>query len=148
MRIIVSNRADAPLYAQIAEQIRAAVLGGELGDGEALPSVRALARDLRISVITTTRAYSELEAEGFITTVPGKGAYVLPVDSALVREQLLRRVEQGLGAAIDAARLARLGRDELVGMLDVLLAADPAHPAATVPAGGTGPTEVAGRVER
>lgn len=148
MRIIVSNRADAPLYEQIAEQIRAAVLGGELGDGEALPSVRALARDLRISVITTTRAYSELEAEGFITTVPGKGAYVLPVDSALVREQLLRRVEQGLGAAIDAARLARLGRDELVGMLDVLLATGPADPPAPGPADVAGPTEDAGRVER
>jgi GntR family transcriptional regulator len=129
VRIIVSNRADAPLYEQIAEQVKAAVLGGELGEGEALPSVRALARDLRISVITTTRAYSELEAEGFITTVPGKGAYVLPVDSALVREQLLRRVEQGLGAAIDAARLARLGRDELVGMLDVLLTAADAEEA-------------------
>lgn len=144
MRIIVSNRADAPLYEQIAEQVKAAVLGGELGEGEALPSVRALARDLRISVITTTRAYSELEAEGFITTVPGKGAYVLPVDSALVREQLLRRVEQGLGAAIDAARLARLGRDELVGMLDVLLAADPAEGAG--PAEGARPAD--GRVER
>lgn len=144
MRIIVSNRADAPLYEQIAEQVKAAVLGGELGEGEALPSVRALARDLRISVITTTRAYSELEAEGFITTVPGKGAYVLPVDSALVREQLLRRVEQGLGAAIDAARLARLGRDELVGMLDVLLAADPAEGAG--PAQGARPAD--GRVER
>lgn len=144
MRIIVSNRADAPLYEQIAEQVKAAVLGGELGEGEALPSVRALARDLRISVITTTRAYSELEAEGFITTVPGKGAYVLPVDSALVREQLLRRVEQGLGAAIDAARLARLGRDELVGMLDVLLAADPGEGAG--PAQGARPAD--GRVER
>jgi GntR family transcriptional regulator len=137
VRIIVSNRADAPLYEQIAEQVKAAVLGGELGEGEALPSVRALARDLRISVITTTRAYSELEAEGFITTVPGKGAYVLPVDSALVREQLLRRVEQGLGAAIDAARLARLGRDEL-------LAADPGEGAG--PAQGARPAD--GRVER
>ncbi|HYQ75459.1 GntR family transcriptional regulator [Cellulomonas sp.] len=129
MRIVVSNRADAPLYEQVAEQIRAAVLTGELRDGDALPSVRALARDLRISVITTTRAYSELEAAGFITTVPGKGAFVLPVDSALVREQLLRRVEDGLGAAIDAARLARLGRDDLVGMLDVLLAATDAEEA-------------------
>jgi GntR family transcriptional regulator len=95
--------------------------------------VRALARDLRISVITTTRAYAELAAEGFITTVPGKGAYVLPVDSALVREQLLRRVETGLGEAIDAARLARLGRDDLVAMLDALLVDGPAAtgPAAT-----------------
>ena len=122
MRIVVSNRADAPLYEQVAEQIKVAVLAGELRDGDALPSVRALARDLRISVITTTRAYAELEAAGFITTVPGKGAYVLPVDTALVREQLLRRVEDGLGAAVDAARLAGVDRDGLVEMLDVVLA--------------------------
>jgi len=122
MRIVVSNSADAPLYEQVAEQIKVAVLGGELHDGDALPSVRALARDLRISVITTTRAYAELEAAGFITTVPGKGAYVLPVDTALVREQLLRRVEDALGAAADAARLAGVDRDGLVEMLDVVLA--------------------------
>ncbi len=122
MRIVVSNRADAPLYEQVAEQIKVAVLAGELRDGDALPSVRALARDLRISVITTTRAYAELEAAGFITTVPGKGAYVLPVDTELVREQLLRRVEDGLGAAVDAARLAGVDRDGLVEMLDVVLA--------------------------
>lgn len=122
MRIAVSNSADAPLYEQVAEQIKVAVLAGELADGDALPSVRALARDLRISVITTTRAYAELEAAGFITTVPGKGAYVLPVDTALVREQLLRRVEDALGSAADAARLAGVGRDGLVEMLDVVLA--------------------------
>lgn len=122
MRIVVSNSADAPLYEQVAEQIKVAVLAGELTDGDALPSVRALARDLRISVITTTRAYAELEAAGFITTVPGKGAYVLPVDTALVREQLLRRVEDALGTAADAARLAGVDRDGLVEMLDVVLA--------------------------
>jgi GntR family transcriptional regulator len=126
VRIVVQNSADVPLYEQVAQQIKAAVLGGELVEGAALPSVRALARDLRISVITTTRAYAELAAEGFITTVPGKGAYVLPVDSALVREQLLRRVEDGLGTAIDAARLARIGRDDLVSMLDALLVDGPA----------------------
>ncbi|QZN84367.1 GntR family transcriptional regulator [Cellulomonas sp. C5510] len=122
MRIVVSNSADAPLYEQVAEQIKVAVLAGELQDGDALPSVRSLARDLRISVITTTRAYAELEAAGFITTVPGKGAYVLPVDTALVREQVLRRVEDALGAAADAARLAGVDRDGLVEMLDVVLA--------------------------
>jgi GntR family transcriptional regulator len=126
VRIVVQNSADVPLYEQVAQQIKAAVLGGELVEGAALPSVRALARDLRISVITTTRAYAELAAEGFITTGPGKGAYVLPVDSALVREQLLRRVEDGLGTAIDAARLARIGRDDLVSMLDALLVDGPA----------------------
>src|SRR4051812_50025424 len=86
-----------------------AILSGELAEGSVLPSVRALARDLRISVITTNRAYTELAAEGFIATVPGKGAYVLPLDSELVREQLLRQVEDGLQAALDAARRGGVG---------------------------------------
>ncbi|MFB9413084.1 GntR family transcriptional regulator [Dactylosporangium matsuzakiense] len=113
-----------PLYQQIKDQVGAAILAGELPEGEALPSVRALARDLRISIITTTRAYAELAAEGFIATVPGKGAFVLPLDSELVREQLLRQVEEGLQAAIDAARRAGLQRDDLVLILDGLIAAE------------------------
>ena len=124
MRVVLSNSAGVPLYQQIKEQVGAAVLSGELAEGSALPSVRALARDLRISVITTTRAYTELAAEGFIGTVPGKGAYVLPLDSELVREQLLRQVEDGLQAALDAARRAGLGRDEVVRILDGLIEAE------------------------
>jgi GntR family transcriptional regulator len=125
VRVVLSNSAGVPLYQQIKEQVGTAILSGELAEGEALPSVRALARDLRISVITTTRAYTELAAEGFIGTVPGKGAYVLPLDSELVREQLLRRVEDGLQTALDAGRRAGLGRDDLVRMLDGLLSAEP-----------------------
>jgi GntR family transcriptional regulator len=125
VRVVISNRSGVPLYEQIVEQVTAAILTGELAEGEALPSVRALARDLRISVITTTRAYAELEVAGYVSNVPGKGAYVLPVDSALVREQLLRRAEDGLASAIDAARLAGLSRDDLVELLDTLLAAEP-----------------------
>ncbi|ETK35551.1 GntR family transcriptional regulator [Microbispora sp. ATCC PTA-5024] len=121
MRVVLSNSSGVPLYQQIKEQVGTAILSGELVQGSALPSVRVLARDLRISVITTTRAYAELAAEGFIVTVPGKGAYVLPLDSALVREQLLRRVEDGLQAALDAALLARLDRDGLIQILDGLL---------------------------
>ncbi|GAA3291811.1 GntR family transcriptional regulator [Dactylosporangium vinaceum] len=124
MRVVLSNSAGVPLYQQIKDQVGAAILAGELPEGEALPSVRALARDLRISIITTTRAYAELAAEGFIATVPGKGAYVLPLDSELVREQLLRQVEEGLQAAIDAARRAGLQRDDLVLILDGLIAAE------------------------
>jgi GntR family transcriptional regulator len=124
VRVVLSNSAGVPLYQQIKEQIGAAILTGELAEGDALPSVRALARDLRISIITTNRAYAELAAEGFVATVPGKGAYVLPLDSALVREQLLRQVEEGLQTALDAARRAGLGREDLVGMLDGLLQAD------------------------
>ena len=124
MRVVLSNSSGVPLYQQIKEQIGTAILSGELAEGSALPAVRGLARDLRISIITTNRAYAELAAEGFISTVPGKGAYVLPLDSALVREQLLRRVEDGLQAALDAARLAGLGRDEVVTMLDGLVHAE------------------------
>ena len=124
MRVVLSNSAGVPLYQQIKEQVGTAILSGELAEGSALPSVRALARDLRISVITTTRAYTELAAEGFIATVPGKGAYVLPLDSELVREQLLRQVEDGLQAALDAARRAGLGRDEVVRILDGLIEAE------------------------
>jgi GntR family transcriptional regulator len=120
VRVVLSNSSGVPLYQQIKEQIGAAVLAGELAEGEALPSVRALARDLRISIITTNRAYTELAAEGFIATVPGKGAYVLPLDSALVREQLLRQVEEGLRQALDAGRRAGLGRGEIVEILDEL----------------------------
>jgi GntR family transcriptional regulator len=123
VRVVLSNSSGVPLYQQIKEQIGAAVLSGELAEGAALPSVRALARDLRISIITTNRAYTELAAEGFIGTVPGKGAYVLPLDTAFVREQLLRQVEDGLQAALDAAGRAGLGRDELVGILDGLIRA-------------------------
>ena len=121
MRVVLSNSSKRSLYEQIKEQVSAAILSGELPEGAALPSVRALARDLRISVITTTRAYAELAAEGFIATVPGKGAFVQPLDSELVREQRLRQVEDGLQAAWDGARLAGLGRDDLVEMLDALI---------------------------
>lgn len=128
MRVMLSNRAGVPLYQQIKDQVEAAIQAGDLAEGTALPSVRALARDLRISVITTTRAYAELAAEGFIATVPGKGAYVQRLDSALVREQLLRQVEDGLQAALDVARRVGLERDDLIQILDGLIAADQEEP--------------------
>jgi GntR family transcriptional regulator len=124
VRVVLSNSAGVPLYQQIKDQVGTAILAGELAEGSALPSVRALARDLRISIITTTRAYAELAAEGFIATVPGKGAYVLPLDSALVREQLLRRVEDGLQTALDAALRAGLDREGLIQILDGLIQAE------------------------
>lgn len=124
MRVVLSNSSQVPLYEQIKEQIATAILGGELAEGAALPSVRVLARDLRISVITTTRAYAELGAEGFIATVPGKGAFVQPLDRELMREQRIRQVEAGLQAALDAARPAGLGRDDLVEILDTLIRAE------------------------
>ncbi|HTA04326.1 MAG TPA: GntR family transcriptional regulator, partial [Streptosporangiaceae bacterium] len=120
----LSNSAGVPLYQQIKEQVQTAIQSGDLAEGAALPSVRALARDLRISVITTTRAYAELAAEGFIATIPGKGAYVQRLDSALVREQLLRQVEDGLQTALDVARRAGLQRDDLIQILDGLIQAE------------------------
>jgi GntR family transcriptional regulator len=130
VRVVLSNNAGVPLYQQIKEQVGTSILSGELAAGSALPSVRALARDLRISIITITRAYAELAAEGFIATVPGKGAYVLPLDSALVREQLLRQVEDGLQAALDAAVRAGLGRADLIQILDGLMQAQDEYAAA------------------
>ena len=88
----LSNTAGVPIYEQIAQQVRDAILTGQVEADEMLPSIRALARDLRVSVITTTRAYSDLVAEGFLANVPGKGYFVLPRDSELVRGQVLREV--------------------------------------------------------
>ena len=121
MRIVITNMSGKPIYEQIEEQVKEAILSGELAEGDLLPSIRQLARDLKISVITTTRAYSDLEAQGFVAVVQGKGCFVLRKDSALVREQLLRRIEENLCAAINAARVAKLPRGELRRMLQVLL---------------------------
>lgn len=113
MKIVISNSSGIPIYEQIKEQIKTAILGGELKEGEVLPSIRLLARDLKISVITTTRAYTDLEQEGFVTNVQGKGCYVLPTNSELVKEQLLREIEDGLQTAINAAKIAKISRNEL-----------------------------------
>jgi GntR family transcriptional regulator len=110
-----------PIYEQIKEQIKEAILSGELCEGEALPSIRQLAKDLKISVITTTRAYTDLEQEGFIATVQGKGCYVLPKNNELVREQLLRRIEDSFLDAINTGRIAKLSRAELRKMLEFVL---------------------------
>ncbi len=93
MDIVLSNTSGQPIYAQIEDQIRAAILRGELTEDQAPPSIRVLARDLRVSVITTTRAYAELVASGLVANVPGKGYYVLPRDAKLVREQVRREIE-------------------------------------------------------
>ncbi len=121
MRIVLTNTSGKPIYEQIEEQIKEAVLSGDLAEGDLLPSIRQLARDLRISVITTTRAYSDLEQQGFVAVMQGKGCFVLRKDSKLVREQLLRKIEEQLCAAISAARVAKLSPAELKRMLEVLL---------------------------
>lgn len=121
MRIIISNSAGVPIYEQIKEQIKSAIFSGELNEGEALPSIRALARDLQVSVITTTRAYGDLEQEGFVTNVQGKGCFVLPQNKELALERARTAVEESLAAAIAAARGADIPKREFTTMLDILM---------------------------
>ncbi len=121
MRIIIQNTSKEPIYEQIEEQIKEAILCDELKEGDLLPSIRQLAKDLKISVITTTRAYAELEQEGFIAVQQGRGCFVLPKNSEIVREQLLRKIEENFSAAVNAARMAKLSRDEIIKMLDFIM---------------------------
>lgn len=120
MDILISNSGETPIYDQITRQMKGLILRGELREGEALPSMRLLARELRISVITTKRAYEELEREGFITTVPGKGCFVAPRNLELVREECLRRVEEHLSAAVEAARSGSVTLEEMTETLNIL----------------------------
>ncbi|HIR84779.1 MAG TPA: GntR family transcriptional regulator [Candidatus Galloscillospira excrementavium] len=124
MDIIISNSGGVPIYDQITRQVKSLILRGELKEGEALPSMRLLARDLRISVITTKRAYEELEREGFITTVPGKGCFVAPQDPELAREETLRRVEEHLAKAVETAKVGGVTLAELTDTLNILYGED------------------------
>lgn len=110
-----------PIYQQIAEQLKADILAGKLKEGEYLPSIRGLAKDLRISVITTMKAYEQLEAEGLVTAAQGKGFYVNAQDSEMLKEQHLRKVEEALLEAIRAAEIAGMTDQELQGTLQTLL---------------------------
>jgi len=121
VKIIISNTAGVPIYEQIKEQIKSAILSGETEENELLPSLRQLARDLKISVLTTTRAYTELEQEGYVTNVQGKGCYVMGRGSELIREQLLRDIEGNLTLAIKSARRAEVSDSELIKMLKILM---------------------------
>ena len=121
MKLIISNVSGVPIYEQIKQQLKSAILSGELQEEEALPSLRTLAKDLKISVLTVTRAYTELEQEGFVKNVQGRGCYVMGRGSELIREQLLRKVEEGLSEAISAAEMADLSAQELHRLLDILM---------------------------
>lgn len=120
MEIIIRNTANQPIYEQICSQLKAQIIAGRLAPGEALPSIRALAKDLRISVITTKRAYDELEAEGFLYTVAGKGCFVAEKNLDLIREQRLKELEDHLSAAAELAKSCGLTAGELLDMLRVL----------------------------
>ncbi len=121
MEFYISNSSGIPIYAQITEQIRAKILTGELQEGDALPSIRALAKELRISVITTKRAYEDLEQAGFINTLPGKGSFVAAQNPELRREEALRRVEEHLTEALEAARSGGISPEEVRETLNLLL---------------------------
>lgn len=121
MHIVISNTSGGPIYEQIKERIKAAILAGELKEDAQLPSIRQLAQDLRISVITTMRAYNELEQEGFVANVQGKGCFVLKQNKELIREEKMRQVENALQAAIDAARPLKLSYAEMAEILKLLM---------------------------
>lgn len=120
MDIIISNSSGQPIYEQICRQVKGAVASGKLKPGEPLPSIRNLARDLRISVITTKRAYEELERDGFICTIAGKGSFVAQQDVELARESSLREIEEHLTAALELSRQIELPISELQNILQVL----------------------------
>ena len=115
------QNSDIPIYQQIANQFREEILSGKRKQGEYLPSIRGLAKELRISVITTMKAYEELEKQGLVTAVQGKGYYVNAQDSEMLKEQHLRKVEEHLTNAISAARIANISDSELKQVLEMLL---------------------------
>ena len=124
MDIILSNSSGKPIYEQIADQVREQILSGALSAGDALPSMRVLAKELRISVITTKRAYEELERDGCLDNVPGKGCFVAPQNRELLREAQLRRVEDVLAQAVDEARKGGFSLSELQELLTLLYQGD------------------------
>ena len=121
MNILISNSSTLPIYEQIKEQVKAQILSGEMTENEMLPSLRQLAKDLKISVLTTTRAYNELEKDGFISSRQGKGFFVMPSSSNLIREQLIKEVEGNLNNAIQAAQRMSMSDDEVISLLRLLL---------------------------
>ena len=119
MDIILTNAGGQPIYDQIVSQVKAQILSGKLKEGDALPSLRALAKDLRISVITTKRAYEELEREGFIVSLTGKGSFVAGANTELIREEHLRRLEDHLREAVSLSHLCGLDLDGLTSILSM-----------------------------
>ncbi len=120
MNIVISNANGKPIYEQITSQIKAMIMEGTLKEDDALPSIRLLAKELRISVITTKRAYEELEQEGFIVTQPGKGSFVARSNQELMKEEQLRRIEASLQEAVDFAKIASIDEEYLRDMLAAL----------------------------
>ncbi len=120
MNIIISNVSGKPIYEQIYQQIKAEIMRGDLKEGEALPSMRLLAKELRISLITTKRAYEELERDGFIVTMTGRGSFVAKRNLALLQEEQLREVEACLTKAVELSKGCHLTKEELVSLLQTI----------------------------
>mgnify|MGYP000855895610 FL=1 len=120
MEIIISNSSGKPIYEQITSQIKNLIMSGDLLPGSSLPSMRLLAKELRISVITTKRAYEELEREGFITTIVGKGSFVSENNKELVKEEHLRKIEENIQSAVDYARQGGIPLEELHEIMDMI----------------------------
>lgn len=120
MDIIISNSSGVPIYEQIEEQIKSQILSGELAEGDALPSMRVLAKELKISIITTKRAYEDLERDGFIESITGKGSFVKGINSDMVKENMLFSIQELLEKAVDKAILCNVSYDELSEMLALL----------------------------
>ena len=120
MDIVISNSQSEPIYAQIETQIKAMIMQGKLKEGDALPSMRNLAKELRISLITTKRAYEELERDGFIVTVAGKGCFVAAKNTQLVREENLREIERLLARAVEIAKVCDVQENELKEILSCI----------------------------
>ena len=118
MTVLIDNKSGAPIYDQIYAQIKSQIISGALAEDEMLPSIRGLARDLRISFITTRRAYEELEKDGFLYTLPGKGCFVAPKNTELLREELLKKIEGQLDDAVRLAAACNLDKKDLMQMLE------------------------------
>ena len=120
MDIIISNSSGVPIYEQIEEQIKSQIISGELVEGDALPSMRVLAKELKISIITTKRAYEELERDGFIESVTGKGSFVKGINGDIVKENMMFAIEELLDKAVDKALLGKVSCEQLTQMLELL----------------------------
>lgn len=121
MFIRLSNASDKPIYEQISEQMKQAILSGKLKPGDALPSIRSLAKDLKISVMTTKRAYQDLERDGFIETFAGKGSFVAERNQEFIREELFKQVEEHIQKAVQTAKISGMTKDELLDLVNVLV---------------------------
>lgn len=120
MDIIISNASDLPIYEQISSQIKALIMNGTLKEGEMLPSIRLIAKELKVSVITTKRAYAELEKDGFIETVQGRGSFVSRRNLDFIREEQLKNAEKHLQKAVEIAKVANISFEELKEMLTII----------------------------